>query len=165
MATAQILEEVLTLAEAVGIAEHLGHPLDRNNLIRYAKEGRLVARKSGGTWLTTRAALRDLVVSLESETRGRPRRLHLAPGRIVQYSRTPELLSALADIQRLRTTLRDQRLSAEREARLWEDLTTAAIYHTNHLEGNELTFEEATAVITEHRQRMKGTEADDLAEP
>lgn len=165
MATAQILEEVLTLAEAVVIAEHLGHPLDRNNLIRYAKEGRLVARKSGGTWLTTRSALRDLVVSLESETRGRPRRLHLAPGRIVQYSRTPELVSALADIQHLRSTLRAKRLSAEHEARLWEDLTTAAVYHTNHLEGNELTFDEAKAIIIEHRHRMKGSELDDPAEP
>ena len=165
MVTTQVLEEVLTLTEAVTVAERLGRPLDRNNLVRYAKEGRLVARKSGGTWLTTRAAVRDLVVSLEAEKRGRPRRLKLAPGRIVQYSRTPELVSALADIQRLRSTLRDKGLSAEHEARLWEDLTTAAIYHTNHLEGNELTFEEAKAIITEHRQRPNGSEADVSTEP
>ena len=75
MVTTRVLEEVLTLTEAVTVADRLGHPLDRNNLVRYAKEGRLVARKSGGTWLTTRAAVRDLVVSLEAEKRGRPRQL------------------------------------------------------------------------------------------
>jgi|GEM_PF-1368309 len=160
MVSTQILDEVMTLAEAATVAERLGHPVDRNNLVRYAKDGRLVSRKSGGTWLTTRAAVRDLVVSLEAETRGRPRRLHLAPGRVVQYARTPELVSALADIQRLRTTLRDQRLPAEREADLWEALTTAAIYHTNHLEGNALTFDEAQAIISEHRRPATGSEAD-----
>ena len=160
MVTTQVLEEVLTLTEAVTVAERLGHPLDRNNLVRYAKEGRLVARKSGGTWLTTRAAVRDLVVSLEAEKRGRPRQLRLAPGRIVRYTRTPELVSTLADIQHLRTALREEKLSAEQEARLWEELSTAAIYHTSHLEGNTLTFDEAKAVIDEHRQRKRAARAD-----
>ena len=67
--------------------------------MRYAQEGRLAARKSGGTWLTTWASLRDLVVSLEAETRGRPRKLRLSPKRVVHYTRTPELVSTLAEIQ------------------------------------------------------------------
>ncbi|HLE62728.1 MAG TPA: hypothetical protein VI750_06310 [Pyrinomonadaceae bacterium] len=157
MLTTQVLDEVLTVAEAVEVAERMGHPVDRNNLVHYAKDGRLVARKSGGTWLTTRSAVRDLIVSLETETRGRPRKLRLSPKRIVRYTRTPELVSALQDIQRLRATLRDQALPAEREAQLWDDLTTAAVYHTNHLEGNQLTFDEAKVVIEEYRQRKKAT--------
>jgi hypothetical protein len=160
MATTQILEEVLTLAEAVTVADRLGHPLDRNNLVRYAKEGRLAARKSSGTWLTTRAAVRDLIVSLEAEKRGRPRRLRLSPGRTVHYTRTSELVSALADIQRLRAELRHKKRPVEQEAQLWERLTTAAIYHTNHLEGNALTFDEAKAVMDEYRRRKKGTTGD-----
>ena len=155
MVTAQVLEEVLTLTEAVTVAERLGHPLDRNNLVRYAQEGRLVARKSGGTWLTTRAAVRDLVVSLEAEKRGRPRQLRLAPGRVVRYTRTPELVSTLMDIQHLRSVLREEKLPAEQEAQLWEELSTAAIYHIPHLAGNALTFDEAKAVIDEHRQRQR----------
>lgn len=155
MVAAQVLDEALTLAEAAAVAERLGHPLDRNNLVRYAKEGRLVARKSGGTWLTTRASVRDLIVSLEAEKRGRPRKLRLARGRIARHTRTPELVSALTDIQRLRAALRGRTLSAEKEARLWEALTTSAIFHTNHLEGNPLTFEEAKGVIDEYRQRTR----------
>lgn len=156
-----VLDEVLTVAEAVAVAVRLGHPVDRNNLVRYAKEGRLVARKSGGTWLTTRSAVRDLIVSLETEKRGRPRKLQLLPKRIARYTRTPELVVALKDIQRLRTSLRERVLPAEREAQLWEDLTTAAVYHTNRLEGNSLTFEEAKAVIDEYRQRPKSATADE----
>ena len=161
MMTPEILDEVLTLTEAVTNAERLGHPIDRGNLIRYAQSGRLSARKSGGTWLTTRTALRDLVVSLEAETRGRPRPVRLSSKRTIRYTRTPELLSALKDIQRLRGALRDQPLLAEQEARLWEELTTQAVYHTNHLEGNLLTFEEAQAVIDEHRQRKKAASRHD----
>ena len=160
MVTTQVLEEVLTLTEAVTVADRLGHPLDRNNLVRYAKEGRLVARKSGGTWLTTRAAVRDLVVSLEAEKRGRPRQLRLAPGRIVRYTRTPELVSTLTDIQNLRTALREVKLPSEREAQLWEELSTAAIYHTTHLEGNALTFDEAKAVIDKHRRHKRNAKTD-----
>lgn len=160
MLTNQVLDEVLTVAEAVEVAERLGHPVDRNNLVRYAKEGRLAARKSGGTWLTTRAAVRDLIVSLESETRGRPRKLRLSPKRLVRYTRTPELISTLQDIQRLRTTLRERALPADREAQMWDDLTTAAIYHTNRLEGNQLTFDEAKVVIDEYRQRKRASSSD-----
>lgn len=165
MIAPQILNEVLTLAEAVKIVDRLGHPIDRGNLIRYAQTGRLPARKSGGTWLTTRTSLRDLVVSLEAETRGRPRPVQLSGQRTIRYTRTPELLSALKDIQRLRGALRDQPLSAEQEARLWEKLTTAAVYHTTHLEGNLLTFEEAQSVIDEHRQRKKTAATHDAPTP
>jgi hypothetical protein len=153
MTETQVLEEVLTLAEAVAVAKHLGHPLDRNNLVRYVKSRRLAARKSGGTWLTTRSAVRTLVISLEAERRGRPRKLHLGSKQVVRYTRTPELVTALQEIQDLRAMLRQKSLSANVESRLWNELTTAAIYHTNHLEGNPLTFEEATAVIDEYRQR------------
>jgi hypothetical protein len=165
MATAEILEEVLTLSEAATVAEHFGHPIDRNNLIRYAKEGRLQSRKSGGTWLTTRSAVRALILSLEAETRGRPRKLRLSPGRTIRYTRTPELLANLADIQRLRAELREMKLGPEQERQLWDDLTTRAVYHTTHLEGNELTFEEAKAVIDAHRQSRSGRRPDGAPQP
>ncbi len=83
------------------------------------------------------------------------RHVRLSSQRTVRYTRTPELLSALKDIQRLREALREQSLPAEQEAHLWEELTTTAVYHTNHLEGNLLTFEEAKSVIDEYRQRKK----------
>jgi hypothetical protein len=165
MVTPQVLEEVLTISEAVGVAKRLGHPLARNNLVRYAQEGRLAARKSGGTWLTTRASLRDLVVSLEVETRGRPRKLRLSPKRVVHYTRTPELVSTLAEIQQLRADLRKQALPSEQEAQLWEELTTAAVYHTTHLEGNELTFAEAQTIIDEYRQTRKNQAPHDVPQP
>jgi hypothetical protein len=165
MVTTQVLEQVVTLAEAVSVAKQLGHPLDRNNLVRYAKEGRLAARKSGGTWLTTRTSVRDLVVSLEGEKRGRPRKLHLSSRRTARYTRTPELVAALTDIQRLRTELRAATLPAEEEARLWEELTTIAVYHTNHLEGNPLTFEEAKTVMDEYRQRTQADSANANSTP
>lgn len=98
-------------------------------------------------------------MSLEAETRGRPRKLRLSPKRVVRYTRTPELVSALADIQQLRTDLRKQALPAEEEAHLWEVLTTAAVYHTTHLEGNELTFAEAQTIIDEYRQTRKNEPA------
>ncbi len=163
MIVPQVLDEVLTLAEAVTIADRLGHPIDRANLIRYAQTGRLQARKSGGTWLTTRTALRDLVVSLEAEARGRPRHVRLSGQRAVRYTRTPELVSTLKDIQQLRAALRERPLPAEQEARLWAELTTAAVYHTNHLEGNLLTFEEAQEVIDAHRQHRKAANTHDAS--
>jgi hypothetical protein len=78
---------------------------------------------------------------------------------VAQYARTSELVSALADIQGLRTTLRAQRRPAAREADQWEALTTAAIYHTNHLQDNKLIFEEAQVISSEHRQPGTGSEA------
>jgi|SRR5581483_4238375 len=153
MVTAEILEEALTLTEAVSVAEKLGHSLDRNNLARYAAEGRLPARKSGGTWLTTRSALRDLIVSLEGETRGRPRLVRIGK-RFARYTRTPELVARLEEIQRLRVKLRTRKLSARQEARFWKELSAAAIYHTNRMEGNALSFEEATAIIEQQRKQQ-----------
>lgn len=129
------------------------------------KEGRFQSRKSGGTWLTTRSAVRALILSLESETRGRPRKLCLSPGRAIRYTRTPELLANLADIQRLRAQLREMKLGPEQERQLWDDLTTQAVYHTTHLEGNELTFEEAKAVIDAHRQSRLGRRPDGAPQP
>lgn len=153
MIATEILEEALTLTEAVTVAERLGHPLDRNNLTRYAFAGRLLARKSGGTWLTTRSALRDLIVSLESETRGRPRQVRIGK-RVARYTRTPELVEQLGEIQELRTRLRSHKLAASQEARMWKELTTSAIYHTNRMEGNALTFQEAAAVIEQYRRNQ-----------
>ncbi len=151
MLTNQMLDEVVTLGEAVDLAGRLGHPLDRANLMRYAQSGRLIARKSRGTWLTTRSAVRELVVSLEAETRGRPRPVKVKR-LAVTYTRTPELLASLKRIQETREALRARALSPAREAELWDRLTTEAIYHTNRLEGNSLTFEEAQAVIEAYRQ-------------
>jgi hypothetical protein len=159
MIATEILEEALTLTEAVTVAERLGHPLDRNNLTRYATEGRLLARKSGGTWLTTRSALRDLIVSLESETRGRPRQVRIGK-RVAQYTRTPALVERLGEIQRLRSQLRSHKLSASQEARLWKELTTSAIYHTNRMEGNALSFQEAAAIIEQYREHPATAVAD-----
>jgi len=56
--------------------------------------------------------------------------------------------------------LRKHKLWAEREAQLWEELSSAAIFYTTHLEGNELTFDEAKAVIEEHRRRKGDVKAD-----
>ncbi len=156
MIATEILEEALTLTEAVTIAQRLGHPLDRNNLARYAAEGRLLARKSGGTWLTTRSALRDLIVSLESETRGRRRQVIIGK-RVARYARTPELVERLGEIQRLRSRLRSRKLSATQEARLWNELTARAIYHTNRVEGNALSFKEASAIIEEYQKHQATT--------
>jgi hypothetical protein len=165
MASAEILEEVLTLTEAAEVAYRLGHPLDRSNLVQYANQGRLQARKSGGTWLTTRTAVRELILSLESETRGRPRKYQLSRGRTVRYTRNPELIATLADIQRLRSELRQASLPAQQARQLWDELTAVAIYHTNHLEGNVLTFEEAKAIIDAHRQAAPDAAPDDASQP
>lgn len=155
MIVGQVLNEVMTLAEAVKLSRQLGHPVDRANLLRYAQEGRLTARKSAGTWLTTRSALRELVISLEAQTRGRPRQVHLGEGRSVNFSLTPELATTLQEIEQLQTALRSQALEPEQEQQLLDELNERAVYHTNHLEGNELTYEEAQAVIREYRQETK----------
>ena len=151
MLTDQMLSEVVTIGEAIELAKRLGHPLDRANLMRYAQKGRLAARKSKGTWLTTRSAVRDLVVSLEAESRGRPRpvKVHRLA---VKYTRTPALITSLKRIQEARETLRTHTLPPEREAQLWDELTMQAIYHTGLLEGNHLTFEEARVVIEAHKK-------------
>ena len=155
MIAGQALNEVMTLAEAVKLSHLLGHPVDRANLLRYAQEGRLAARKSAGTWLTTRSALRELVISLEAQTRGRPRQVRLSEGRSVSYSLTLELATALQEIEQLQTALRSQALEPEQEQKLLDELNARAVYHTNHLEGNELTYEEAKAVIEAYRQEQQ----------
>ena len=159
MVAGQVLNEVMTLAEAVQLARLLGHPVDRANLLRYAQEGRLTARKSAGTWLTTRSALRDLVVSLETQPRGRPRQVRLGEGRSIGYSLTPELAAALQEIEQLQTALRDQTIEPAQEQQLLDELNARAVYHTNHLEGNELTYEEAKAVIEAYRQEQQNAGA------
>ena len=112
-----------------------------------------------------RMSSRDLILSLEIEVRGRPRQIRIGQQRLVSYSRTPELVAALNEIQRLREDIRIKNLSPEKEKRLWDELTTRAVYHTNHLEGNPLTFEEAKAVIDEY-QRISDDEGDhDIAQP
>jgi len=155
MIVGQVLNEVMTLAEAVKLSRLLGHPVDRANLLRYAQEGRLTARKSAGTWLTTRSAVRDLVVSLESHTRGRPRQVRLGEGRSVRYSLTPELTATMQEIEQLQTALRSQTLEPEQEQQLLDELSAVAVYHTNHLEGNDLTYEEAKTVIDAYRQEQQ----------
>jgi hypothetical protein len=70
----------------------------------------------------------------------------------IKYARTPALVASLKRIQETREILRARTLSPEREAQLWDELATQAVYHTNHLEGNPLTFEEARAVIEAHRK-------------
>ena len=159
MIAGQMLNEVMTLAEAVHLARLLGHPVDRANLLRYAQEGRLPARKSAGTWLTTRSALRELVVSLETQARGRPRQVRLGEERSVHYSLTPELAAALQEIEQLQTALRDQSLEPAQEQQLLDELNARAVYHTNHLEGNELSYEEAKTVIEAYRQEQQNAGA------
>jgi hypothetical protein len=156
----RVLNEVVTLGEAVELATRLGHPLDRANLMRYAQAGRLTARKSKGTWLTTRGALRDLIVSLDAESRGRPRPVMIEK-LSVTYTRTPELVSSLKRIQETREVLRARELSPGREDELWNELETEAIYHTNRLEGNVLTFEEAQAVIEAYKSTRVDQPASD----
>ncbi len=70
----------------------------------------------------------------------------------VQYTRIPALVVSLKRIQATRAALRIRALSPERKAQLWDELTPQAAYHTNHLEGNPLTCEEARAVIEAHRK-------------
>ena len=99
MLTQQALTEVVTLPEAVALAERLGYSLDRSNLLRYARSGRLIARKSQGTWLTTRSALKALVVELALQPRGRPRAAEPAWATVEP---SPDLVATLAEIDDLK---------------------------------------------------------------
>ncbi|MBK6433580.1 hypothetical protein [Candidatus Amarolinea dominans] len=144
MLTQNVLQEVITLPEASVLAAGMGHGLDRSNLLRYARTGRLVARKSGGTWLTTRAALEVLIVELAGETRGRPRAQSAAWAEVTM---TPELEDILARIDRLRAELAQQVRSPINDQRQRRELIVEAIYHTNHLEGNQLSLPEVRAVV------------------
>jgi Fic family protein len=73
----------------------------------------------------------------------------------VAYSLTPELAATLQEIEQLQTALRSQQLEPEQEQQLLDELNARAVYHTNHLEGNELSYEEAKAVIEACRQESK----------
>jgi hypothetical protein len=140
----QVLEEVVTLPEASILAQKMEYPLDRSNLLRYARSGRLVARKSQGTWLTTRAALQALIVELAAESRGRPR---VAIPDWAKVEITPDLTAALIEIDKLREQIAAQPHLAAKQTKLRRELTVEAIYHTNHIEGNPLTLPEVRVIV------------------
>jgi hypothetical protein len=144
MLTRQILEEVITLPEAALLAEKMGYTLDRSNLLRYARSGRLVARKSQGAWLTTRAALQALIVELAAEARGRPRPISPA---WAEVEVTPDLAASLAEIDVLRAEVAGQSRSPAERERVRRELIVEAIYHTNRIEGNPLSLPEVRAVV------------------
>jgi len=144
MLTQQALVEVVTLPEAVALAERLGYALDRSNLLRYARSGRLIARKSQGTWLTTRSALKALVVELALQPRGRPR---AAEPIWATVEPSPDLVATLAEIDDLKAQVGARARSVVDAERLRRELTVEAIYHTNRIEGNPLTLPEVRAVV------------------
>ena len=144
MVTQDVLREVVTLPEASDLAVTMGYGLDRSNLLRYARTGRLVARKSAGTWLTTRSAVQALIVDLAGETRGRPR---AQPAAWAEVSMTPELTEVLREIDHLRSELAKETRSQADEEHLHRELTVEAIYHTNRIEGNQLSLPEVRAIV------------------
>ena len=144
MQTQNALQEVVTLPEASKLTATMGYGLDRSNLLRYARAGRLMARKSGGTWLTTRSAVQALILELAGETRGRPRTL-LTPW--TEVSMSPELTETLAEIDHLRAELAQQIRTPAEEEHLRRELTVEAIYHSNRIEGNQLSLPEVRAVV------------------
>ena len=144
MLTQQALEEVVTLPEAVILARRLGYALDRSNLLRYARSGRLIARKSQGTWLTTRSALQALTIELALQPRGRPR---AAEPTWAAVEPNTELTAILAEIDDLKAQINARERSADETERLRRELTVEAIYHTNRIEGNPLTLPEVRAVV------------------
>ncbi len=144
MLVTEVLQEVVTLPEAVMFSHELGYELDRSNLRRYAKSGRLLARKSHGTWLTTRSAIQALILDIATEVRGRPR-LDAPDWAIV--STTPEIERTLAQIDELQSQINQiQRSEAEYE-QFRQTLIVEAIYHTNRIEGNRLSLPEVRAVV------------------
>ena len=152
MLARQILEEVIALPEGSVLAGKMGHTLDRSNLLRYARSGRLVARKSQGAWLTTRAALQALIVELAAEARGRPRPVPVL-GAVEGTSAwatveiAPDVAASLGEIDALRSELANQPHSPAERERLRRELAVEAIYHTNRIEGNPLSLPEVRAVV------------------
>lgn len=144
MTVKEILSEVITLPEAVDIAAQMGYKLDRSNLLRSAQVGRLAARKSVGTWLTTRTAVQKLVIDLATEDRGRPRPV-VPIWADVQM--TPELAGVLEEIDQLRQQIAATPRQPEEEDRLRQELTIEAIYHTSHLAGNSLSLPEVRTIV------------------
>lgn len=155
MVVQDILEEVITLPEAAVIADQLGYPLNRSNLLRYAQSGRLVARKSGGTWLTTRSALQALILELATEPRGRPRAETPA---WVTFEMTPEMAGTLDKIDELRTQGSALERSPAEQEQLRRELTIEAIYHTNRIEGNQLSLPEVRAIVDAFWAKHESTE-------
>ncbi|MBK6432926.1 hypothetical protein [Candidatus Amarolinea dominans] len=103
------------------------------------------SRKSGGTWLTTRAALSGvLIVELAGEARGRPRAQSAAWAEVTM---TPELEDILARIDRLRAGWLNRCAARSMTNVSAAELIVEAIYHTNHLEGNQLSLPEVRAVV------------------
>ena len=152
MLARQILEEVITLPEGSVLAAKMGYALDRSNLLRYARSGRLVARKSQGAWLTTRAALQALIVELAADTRGRPRPVSAlgADEKTPTWATvelTPAMAASLTEIDALRSELAGRPHSPAERERLCRELTVEAIYHTNRIEGNLLSLPEVRAVV------------------
>jgi hypothetical protein len=152
MLARQILEEVITLPEGSVLAGKMGYTLDRGNLLRYARSGRLVARKSQGAWLTTRAALQALIVELAAEARGRPRVAAVlgAAGETPAWATVeiaPDVAASLSEIDTLCNELAGQPHSPAERERLRRELTVEAIYHTNRIEGNPLSLPEVRAVV------------------
>lgn len=152
MLARQILEEVITLPEGSVLAGKMGYTLDRSNLLRYARSGRLVARKSRGAWLTTRAALQALIVELAAEARGRPRPVP-ARGAVdnvpawATVEIAPGVTASLAEIDALRGELASRPHSPVERERLRRELIVEAIYHTNRIEGNLLSLPEVRTVV------------------
>lgn len=144
MTVQEILEEVITLPEAATIAAQMGYSLDHSNLLRYAQSGRLVARKSEGTWLTTRSALQALILELAAQPRGRPRAEVPA---WATFKMTPELAATLDQIDELRAQVSGLARSPAEEERLRRELTIEAIYHTNRIEGNRLSLPEVRVIV------------------
>jgi hypothetical protein len=144
MLTRQALEEVVTLPEAAALAKRLGYSLDRSNLLRYAKSGRLIARKSQGTWLTTRSAVKALIVELSLQPRGRPSTTEPA---WVDVEPSVDLVTTLAEIDELKAQLATRERSSAENEQLRRELTVEAIYHTNRIEGNELTLPEVRSIV------------------
>lgn len=144
MQSHNVLQEVVTLPEASKLAATMGYGLDRSNLLRYARAGRLMARKSGGIWLTTRSAVQALIVELAGETRGRPRAL-VTPW--AEVSMSPELAETLAEIDHLRGELAQQARSPAEAEHLRRELAVEAIYHTNRIEGNQLSLPEVRVIV------------------
>jgi Fic family protein len=57
------------------------------------------------------------------------------------------LTETLAEIDRLRSELAQQARSQAEEEHLRRELTVEAIYHTNRIEGNQLTLPEVRAIV------------------
>lgn len=144
MLTQRALAEVVTASEAVALAEHLGYSLDRSNLLRYARSGQRIARKSQGTWLTTRSALKALVVELALQPRGRPSAAEPAWA-VVEPS--PDLAATLAEIDDLKAQVVARERTAADAERLRRELTVEVNFYTNRTEGNPLTLPEVRAVV------------------